>query len=245
MPEGNDPVPELLVERLLLGDLDPATAAEVRDRLAATDPGRLAAIEATNRTILTAHPAADVFADVQRRLARRRRIERTVPAWALATVAAAAIAIFVTRPHPPPEPGETVTLRGLHPHLIVYRKTPAGPARLTEESRRVHPGDTVQVAYVSAGRRFGVVVSQDERGNLTWHLPTGGAEAAPLAGAGETPLANAFELDDRPGFERFVFATSDQPFPLSVVRDALRSRGQPALPPGVGVTEVVLKKEVP
>jgi hypothetical protein len=260
-------VPDLLIERLALEDLDPALAAAVRARLeAAGGAQRLADLAASNSEILAAHPPAAVQAEVQRRLgaggpvaspvAPARRFLRGWPgglALGMAT-AAAAVVLVVRRPDPgvlapevgPPSSspaGETIVLKGLRPHLIIYKKTASGPARLTDQSR-VRPGDTLQVAYVAAGHRFGVVASQDARGSVTFHLPTEGGRAAALGQQGETPAANAFELDDSPGFERFVFVTADEPFSISVVLEALRAGADAGLPRGASMTTIVLPKEV-
>ena len=79
---------------------------------------------------------------------------------------------------------------------------------------------------------------------MTFHLPVGGGPAAALTDRGEIAVANAFELDDSPGFERFAFVTSDEPFQASVVLDVLRANAKAALPADATVTETVLTKEV-
>jgi hypothetical protein len=263
--EGMVSVPDLLLERLALGDLDADRAAQVRARLAASGASaRLEALEASNRTILAAHPPAVVLAEVQRRLAAPilasapAAIPMSPPArprarWpqvTLAVAGTAALILIAVQPElsrraqdqRPVAVGETIGLRGLRPHLVVYRKTTAGPTRLTEEDR-VRPGDVLQVAYVAAGRRYGVIASQDARGSVTLHLPSVGGQAATLADRGETATASAFELDDSAGFERFVFLTSQEPFSTTVLEQVLTSPD--GLPPGLGLTEIVLQKEVP
>jgi hypothetical protein len=50
-----------------------------------------------------------------------------------------------------------------------------------------------------------VVLSIDGRGAVTWHLPPEYPGPAARLGSGvETTLPWSFELDDAPGFERFV-----------------------------------------
>lgn len=65
----------------------------------------------------------------------------------------------------------------------------------------------MQVSYVAAGNRFGVVVSVDGRGGVTLHHPASPRDVPRVKARGETPLPYAFELDDAPGFERFFFVT--------------------------------------
>ncbi|MDB4982965.1 MAG: hypothetical protein JWM82_3717, partial [Myxococcales bacterium] len=63
-PAGKSPkTPEWLIERLALGELDPATAADVRARLAAegrTLEGEIGALAISNREILNDVPPARI-----------------------------------------------------------------------------------------------------------------------------------------------------------------------------------------
>lgn len=251
-------VPEWLVERLAKGDLPPEAAADVRSRLeAAGELDRLSDLEASDRALLAAHPPAAVAAEVERRVrqeeahrARERRARRpsfALPAAAVALAASLLVFVAVMRPDPRPggersPAGETVTARGLRPRLVVYRKTGADADRLDAASR-ARPGDVLQLAYVAAGRPYGVVASVDARGQVTLHLPETPGTAPHLVPQGETALPHAFELDDSPGFERFVLVTADAPFSTDVVVDALRPNGRP-LPDGITATEVLVTKEL-
>jgi hypothetical protein len=124
---------------------------------------------------------------------------------------------------------------------MVYESTPRGAARLSPVSR-VQPGDMLQVAYVAAGKRYGVVASIDATAAVTLHLPEEPGMAAALEQRGETALPHAFELDATPGFERFVFVASDSPFTTASVVDALRAEVRQR-PPGLFWTELQLSKE--
>lgn len=258
MPEPFEGVPEWLVERLAAHDLDPQRSATLRARLAASgELERLAEIETDNAAILRAHPAAVVAAEIERRLAlirvrdsqKRRRF--AWPALAIATpTLALAVTLFdaasrepVTAPTAMPAE-ETVTSKGLAPHLVLYKKVGSRAARLNPASL-VRPGDVLQVAYVSLGHRYGVIASVDARGAVSLHLPEESGQAAELAKQGEVPVAHAFELDDSPGFERFVFAVSETPFTTSMLVDALHSGTLEQLPARIELVEAVVQKEQP
>jgi hypothetical protein len=124
------------------------------------------------------------------------------------------------------------------------RIAPGAPARA---------GDLVQLGYVAAGRRFGVIVSLDGRGGVTRHWPLDGARAAALTMGREVLLPDSFRLDEAPHFERFIFITSDRPFEIARVLDAARElAGRPdardaRLPvaPGLAETSLVVSKETP
>jgi hypothetical protein len=112
-------------------------------------------------------------------------------------------------------------VKGLRPSLTLYRKTSEGSEAL-ETGARVRAGDVVRLAYRSAGRGYGTILSIDGRGVVTRHLPKTGARAVPLK-SGETVLLDrAYELDDAPRFERFYLIASETPFELEPVLAAAR-----------------------
>jgi hypothetical protein len=260
-PEG---VPAWLIERLALGELDEAKANELRARMKAlgteeTEKRTLSALAASNAEILAAFPPAQVVAEIQHRAAlpvghpRPSQARAMRPWWALsmATACAATVAMILAVRGPgnlqPSGKGtteaENITLKGdLKPSLRIYRKTPSG-SEILRAGMPVHQGDTLQIRYVAGGRRFGLVASVDARGTVTLHLPETPGMAAPLERDGERALAHAYQLDDSPGFERFLFVTSDMPFQMAEVVDALQN-GSP-LPPALTLFELVLKKEKP
>lgn len=246
------PVPEWLLERLHRDDLPPAEAARLRARIA-TDPGaaaRLGALAASDQEILAALPPAVVAREVQRRLTQRPARSRTL-AFAFSgltfAVAAAGVALFALRPpavtQVQDDGPEITNIKGLRPQLAVYRKLGERADRLAAGAL-VRPGDTLQLAYVAAGRRYGVVVSVDARGTVTPHLPEAPGASVVLAGPGETALPHAFSLDDSPGFERFVLVAADQPFSTAQVVESLRPGG-PRLPRDFVSVELTLRKEIP
>ncbi len=142
--------------------------------------------------------------------------------------------------------------RGLIPHLEIDRKATTRVDRLVTGAQ-VGAGDIVQVSYVAAGNRFGVVVSVDGRGGVTLHHPASPHDVPRVRARGETPLPYAFELDDAPGFERFFFVTGARVSldPASVVEaaHALVSSGPGAawvdplpLPAELGQSSFLLRK---
>jgi len=244
-------VPDWLLERMAAGELPPSQAARLRAELGqAGQTDRLAALTASNTEILGAYPADRVAAEVQRRAhqaeaSRKRAWAR--PVWALSLAAAGATALVVMMHSPAPSDGplatnqpEQVREKGMLPSLILYRQKSDGVERLVPGSR-LRPGDLVQVRYKAAGKAFGVVASMDARGSVTLHLPETPGPAMALLRDGERALAHAYELDDSPGFERFVFVTADTPFDTDLVVRALK-QGAP-LPKGFNLWSVTLSKE--
>jgi hypothetical protein len=199
--------------------------------------------------VLAQHPPEQIAREVERRLAlhedSRRAEAISAPqrkVWlAPATAALAAIALWIGRDAASPLPPvhEQVAERGLRPHLIVYRKTARGAERLTDKAP-VRSGELLQLAYVSAGRKYGVVASIDGRGTITFHLPERADTAASLQQHGQSALAYAFELDDTPGTERFLFVTANEPFPTQRVSEALRQNTK--LDSAYTVHELALQK---
>jgi hypothetical protein len=236
-------VPQWLLERLARGELPPAQAEALRAELG----GELDALRASDEEILRQYPAETVTAEVRRRAAKGQALDvvsRRPAIWAFSAVAVAAGAVLLVASRPPASDsgGDGITLRGLQPSLRVYRNTAGGAKRLAAGAK-VHAGDTLQAAYLSGGKRYGVVASIDAKGVVTLHLPEQPGRAVALAGGGERALVHSFRLDDTPGFERFLFVAGDEPFATEDVARAL-ARGAP-LPSSVVATEVTLIKETP
>jgi hypothetical protein len=263
MAERQHSIPDYLLERLVAGDLPEPAAAELRTRLERRgELDRIERLLASNHSILAAYPTDAVAAEVQRRnLATRatpeprpaRRSAFGLPILALSGAAALAVALLsptseqlmdrAEERSPASGAAEQITSKGLAPQLAVYKRTASGPERLRREDR-VRAGDTLQLAYVAAGSKYGIIASLDGEGSVTLHLPEKPGSAARLAEGGETALPHAFELDDATGFEHFVFITSDVPFPSSAVIEGLTGKGS-GWPEGLHVTDLFLEKAAP
>jgi hypothetical protein len=253
-PEPKREVPALLVEQLALGELDAASAAKVREELGSGDA--LARIDASNREILADYPPERLVSEIHRKLsAPKPAPSRAWMPWLLAPtlVAAAALVWISVRDEPPTlathveiiddgEPEQTRIKGGVEPHLVIDRRTAAGHERLVAD-QLVRPGDLLQVSYVPAGRRHGVIVSIDGAGAVTLHHPEAPGASPVLSEGSEVPLAHSYELDDAPGFERFVFVTRDgQPPTVDEVmraaerlaEDPTKARIAPLQLPGAG-----------
>lgn len=257
------PLPDWILERYRLGELPAEELEEVRRALAddADARERLEALDASDRRLLEAHPPGPAVGAIRRRAQGSRAAGRArLPRWlVLVPALATALVVFVASRPPVPEiapvPGaaEGSRAKGLRPRLLVYRvvERQAEPLADGAAARR---GDTLQLAYVSGGRRFGAIVSLDGRGQVTLHLPaTDGSAAAALQKQRETALPRAYQLDDAPAFERFFFVTSDAPFATDTVLVAGRTlasspraeTGLLALPAHLDQTALSLRKVTP
>lgn len=268
MQHGNRSVPDWLVERLALGELDAAAAADVRRRLAAegrSPDEAMAAVAASNRAILDEVPATSTAAAIRRRAARagaeRPAGKRSFFLWAapLALAGAAGAVTLLARPQHASLPDgvtapEYVGVKGSEPsntpRLYVYRHGADGDQRLTDGARAAR-GDLVQLAYGSRGGGYGVLLSIDGARKVTLHWPERQEGEAPsLKATGEIRLPSAYELDDAPAFERFFLVRAATPFSVATAMDAARAlAGQPSarrqalpLPPGFEQISVTLDK---
>lgn len=226
-------VPPLHLEQLAHGELSPERSAAVRERLGPDADARVAEILASDRELLAEHPPATIIAAVQRRAApppRRRRLWLAAPA-----LACAAIALLVLRPGPEdPVPEATpdgIRIKGLEPRLVVHRQVGDAAVELREPAA-ASPRDVLQVSYIAAGAAHGVIVSLDGNGLATLHFPAGIADSTALRQDGAVRLPQAYELDDAPRFERFIFITADAPIAVDRVLAAARElTGDPAHAP--------------
>jgi len=115
---------------------------------------------------------------------------------------------------------DTVRLKGLQPHLAVFRKTAEGAEPLAS-GEKARPGEFLRIGYQAGGFAYGAIVSVDGNGSVTRHWPAEGDRAARLE-QGEALLPQAFELDAAPDYERFYFVVSKRAFDLDPVLASLR-----------------------
>lgn len=119
-------------------------------------------------------------------------------------------------------------------HLVVHRQLPGGDEVLASPAT-ARAGDLLQLRYVRAGQRYGVIISIDGRGHVTLHSPLSPHQSSRLPAAAKASLPRAFELDDAPAFERFIFITAALPIDVEAVllagyalgRDPIGARTRP------------------
>lgn len=264
------PIPDLLLERYLLGELSPQAHQQLEQHLAShpEDQARLSALREDNAKILAALPTAQVTTEVlrRRRLAASAKKPLRSP-WLLipATGFAAAAVLAVVLRTPPNQGGDAVndplvpvieqtTMKGLQPRILVYQKRATDQrGQLLRDGESAPAQALLQLGYVAAGQPHGVLLSIDGRAQVTLHFPSSPEGTTKLA-TGQALLATAYQLDDAPLFERFVLVTSAQPIDVKAVMTAAqelasastRARTEPLqLPDALAQTSLLLRKENP
>ncbi len=227
-------VPDLLVEQLRLGELPPAEANRVRAQLEEDDDPRLESLKASDAEILNAHPPEVMARKIKARLDALDEEAQPAfrwPMWATGglVVAAAAAALVLLLPTDDPSvtaPPGTVAVNDSGGERI------KGDAAIVLERQRgtraepllagadVSPGDTLQVSYRSGGWKHGVLVSIDGAGAVTLHFPAEESEPTALQASA---VLHAFELDDAPDFERFLFFTAHEPLDAAAIVRSLEA----------------------
>jgi hypothetical protein len=203
----------------------------------------LAALQNSNADILAHYPPRPMAAALAERARHAAPKRWVMPVWLqtlVPAVAVAALAFVVLRqPEPASVPQETAAAspldpaavpdlsgsqeraKGLAAFLRIYRKGNTGP-EVVAAGGAVRPGDQLQVAYVAAGQKYGVIVSWDGAGAVTLHSPAGPGQAAVLEPREEQRLPESYVLDNAPGFERFALITAEQPIAVDTVLAAAR-----------------------
>ena len=225
-------VPDLLVEKLHLGELSPEAENDVRARLAAEPGGleRLAALADSDRDL-----APHLRPLPERPIPRPRSLRWLGPALATAALATLAILAWPATDRDLRAKGEAL--------LVVYRLEKTGPALLTHGASAA-PGDRLQLTARLPEPRHLAILSVDGLGAVTVHEPT---TTTPVQ---EVQVPRSFVLDDAPRFERFFLFTSAAPLDQAALTHALTrlgvdTRHQPDLPASITTTELRLDKPDP
>jgi hypothetical protein len=221
------PVRKWELERYLLGELLPRRMDEIKIFLEADSELRekLAALKWSNEETLQQYPPETMVPQIKSRFETGIEDKSTQPVllkrllYATPVLAAALVALFIFFQNPD---GRTVSdIEGLQgtrikgaekidvsrPYILVHRKTD-DTIDLLESGDRASAGDLLQIAYVSVGAAYGVILSIDGRGVVTLHYPESADKDPILDQEKRTLLSTSYELDDAPDFERFFFITS-------------------------------------
>ncbi len=237
-------IPDWKLERYLLKELPAEEMTYLAHQIAQDDVlrARLSDFEKSDAEIRAAYPPAWTQQQIRMKAESGSssvalpRVRSRLWIWpAIPTVAMLIlVAIYpdfidrIVQDYGADTPG--IRVKGIQPSLQIFRKTNSGPRRLTE-GEFVHEHDLLQIAYLAAGHRFGMIFSIDGRGAFTQHLPYNGNQSASLDQNEAISLNFSYELDDAPDWERFYFITSEIPFEVDeVVQNIRRQMGQSSMP---------------
>ena len=253
-------VSDLLLEQYSLGELSSDQERLVRAEVERDESvrQRLAAIAQSSAEILADYPPERIVPAIKERFLSEERAARPrrMPAlaWALPAAAMVVLIFSLVMMRERVVPSET-RLKGLSTHLNLFRKTPTGGAEELRSGAAARRADVLQISYTAGEAKYGVILSVDGRGAITWHVPAGypgGSRAAPaLDMQGQVILPSAYELDDAPGFERFFLVYAAAPFEVGDVERAARAlaarpgaaeREMLGLPRSLGQYSLLLKK---
>lgn len=244
-----EPIPDVVVELLVLGEIDEPRASQLRARLAADGDPRLGRIARSNAEILSQYPVAQEVAQLRARaeqgdvapraLATSRARGRISVAVAAISLAAAVALAWALRPQENADDDAPLVARAPATAPAPDASTPApsdgvrdkgrralvvhrqGDARALRDGHAVTAGDLLQLSYNAGDARYGAIVSVDGGGGAVLHFPDREAGDTRLE-RGLVRLDHAFELDDAPGFERFFFVTSSTRIDAAQVMEAAR-----------------------
>lgn len=266
-------IPDILVEQLLLDELDPAMKESIQE--SPEVPQRLELLRASNTEILERYPPGEMVRRIEGRLRAVQEAEAVasegttakagrgrrhglpallhrrgfIPAMAAVAVVALVVGLLplLLRGGMGPQEGTGVRIKGAGPVLHVYRETPQG-VELVKNGASASAHDLLQLSYIAAGARYGMIFSVDGSGTVTLHYPESSPLAERLSGGGEVALPHSYELDNAPKFERFYLVTSASEFPVNEIlgrarREVAAGRFSLSFPRGFRVAVVTVRKE--
>lgn len=125
-------------------------------------------------------------------------------------------------------------------HLILHRHT-AGQTERLQDGDLVSEGDTLEIAYASQSKGYGLIFSVDGRDSVMVHRSHVGWGFKLLPGPPDT-LSYLYEIDDAPTFERFYFVTADAPFGVSPFVSQAKATGRIDVPESYNLHTTTLRK---
>lgn len=231
-----DIINDYYLERYVLGELPDEETQKIL-HLASENPAVKAAlekIELSNQNILSLYPPSNVKGSLLSRydngdkqpFARRLLDTFSFPSKRIFAISSACASIlllifFFVLPRSnvktgidPYDFGQDFSLvKGISSidltktQLLVFRKNKE-EIEILDSGTQSNKGDLLQLAYISAKKPFGMILSIDGRGEITLHFPSEKDGSTELFMNKRSLLPHAIELDDAPDFERFFFITS-------------------------------------
>lgn len=214
------------LEQSLLGELDPEKEETIQG-----DPAMeqiKEKLERESEAIRLRYPPAAMAEKIRHHNRRRRRaaFPRLI---ALLPLAAAALTVTVIgtglwenqKPAQAQSGDAGIRIKGLEPDLRIYRQRGDRVVRLENQARAGY-GDRLQLEYLAAGYHYGVIISIDGTGTVTLHYPEAAQMSTELEGGEAIILPYSYELDNAPGFERFLFIAADRPLDTRDIIKAAR-----------------------
>jgi hypothetical protein len=222
-----EPVKDWELERYLLGELPSPRMDEIK-KILDTDSElrmKLNVFKRSDEEILKQYPSEALVPHIKARLETEQggRIAQPILfkrlLYAMPVFAAALVVVFIVFRNPGGHPTQDIqgfqgtrikgseTIDVSKSHILVHRKI-SDDVELLESGDTASAGDLLQIAYVSVGDAYGVILSIDGRGMVTLHYPESVDEKPILDQDQRTLLPASYELDDAPDFERFFFITS-------------------------------------
>ncbi|MBR5095643.1 MAG: hypothetical protein IK094_00880 [Treponema sp.] len=226
-------IPQLLLEEILLGEKDAKKyyAKYGKERLESA----LADLRKSNQEILAAYPDLNFkpnIVSMDEKAGEKRdgsnakktniyaRLNKAKPIFfaAAAVLALAICAPVMTSKIKALGGSSSIRLKGSGHHQIRLYKQDGAEAVLLKNGEAAKENDLVQITYIPGSYNYGVIFSVDGNGNITRHFPEASWQAEKLQKTGEeVPLSFAYQLDDAPKYECFIFVASKNPFDFSKI----------------------------
>jgi len=212
------------LERYLLRELPPSRMAEIT-RLAHEDPDIKKEVDhltQDNAEILRRNPSETMLPGILRKYEENRRqtqirqkasfITTKRLMYATPVLASVVILLFIVFMKDGVAPDYTrvkgeESLDFMKTQVVIYKKSNS-EITLLNDGDQIKAGDLLQLAYVPAGKRYGVIFSIDGNGVVTLHYPEKNSSSSILKQEKKNLLSSAYKLDNAPDFERFFFITA-------------------------------------
>lgn len=244
--KGDDCLSDLELDRLLLGELEPAARVAAEAHLAGCDAcsERRAAIERDRAAFVAAPPPLALPAELAP--ARPRRSVWLAGAALAVAAAIAGVAVFRSggAVAPPVAPGSVDLVAtkgdGFELAAVIERAGHQTRARSGDELR---PGDRLQLAYSLSEPAHLYVIGVDGSSHASVYFPEGKATGAAQPGR-EVELPFSLVIDSAPGGEHFYGVACDQARAAEELARAIEISGAHATVPGCRVSALSFEKRL-
>ena len=214
------PLADWKLERYVLGELPPADLRHIATQAAHDSvlQQRIQALRDSNRDLLETYPPAWMA----RQLKPMPRKTNRGLAWSrwLAPAMLATLALVMVPFYEFQDSQDGIRSKGLESQLEIWRQVGDSAEKLLPNTA-VHAGDIVQLRYAVPEACYGVLLSVDGRGVVTFHLSDSDQTAQPLRPGMPIALDRSYQLDDAPRHETFYLIIGREDFDLAPITESV------------------------
>jgi len=228
-------IPDFILEQYMLNELDLDKKREVEIMIEGSSElkEQIERMKTDNDLILEKYPSHKMSTIIKEKVKEEKKVKLTIfffkPQYSLLLVLPLIVFFSYQFLEEPIKiikvPKEHINIKG--EYGIKVARLAGKEINMLENGNTAKEGDLIQLKYHIPTGKFGILLSLDGRGEITYHLLQNQNGSTDLNGEKKLTLQNSYELDDAPNFERFFMVVSESELSIEEISNKVRKLKNP------------------